>query len=90
MNDGVQQQPLHIDENIPLLALDLLGSPKDCPRRTHADRSTPPFSGYTRRGGELVVQSREDSFMGSALLGLAGAKARTPQIQGMALAFDRS
>jgi hypothetical protein len=35
MNDGVQQQPLHIDEKMPLLALD----------QTHADRcGAPPVS----------------------------------------------
>src|SRR6476619_2721674 len=37
MNDGMNQQALRIDENVPLLALDLLS------RRSPADQSTPPF-----------------------------------------------
>ena len=42
MHDGMQQQSLGVDENVPLLALDLLSSSKDCPRRTQVDRCAPP------------------------------------------------
>jgi hypothetical protein len=42
VNDGQQQQALCVYENMALLALDLLSSPKDCPHRIHADQSRPP------------------------------------------------
>lgn len=45
MNDGAHQQALRIDENVALLALDLLSSSKDCLRHSRADRCAPPFSG---------------------------------------------
>ncbi len=45
MHDGMQQQSLDVDENVSLLALDLLSSPKDCLRRTQVDRCAPPFFG---------------------------------------------
>ncbi|MGC2832969.1 MAG: hypothetical protein WA238_01885 [Methylocella sp.] len=42
MNDGADRQALRIGGNVALLALDLLSSPKDCPRDSRADRCAPP------------------------------------------------
>jgi hypothetical protein len=41
MHDRMKQQSLGVDENVSLLALDLLSSAKDCLRRTQVDRCAP-------------------------------------------------